>query len=227
MAPFTTSEHQRYIIADCELAAPVIVMCAVQWGKWVTSQFFMMGLGNLNALSWITNGKAKQGTSMRILYFFHRPCIQRNIDIRNFTIRIGSNVTPDFLPRETAAEISLRPKMYGMSQVAKPWFWGELALLRPQWNWGGIRLGLPFKLSAPEMSDMWNNRIVEWAPTDAIPPHLLKRAGINGRMANVKSASLHAAFKKETERSDLFSAIRRRRRKRGLYIDRYYRSRCI
>lgn len=67
---FTPSAQTPYIISECELA--VSVMGAVPCASHGNTQFFMLGTDNLNAISWMNGGKAKEGTAMRTLFCFYR-----------------------------------------------------------------------------------------------------------------------------------------------------------
>ena len=80
LADFRSGDPRYGLISECELAA--ISACMVDWAKQASHQFLLMGSGNMDAIAWTSNGEAKQGASMRLLFCLrlYCICIIRDID---------------------------------------------------------------------------------------------------------------------------------------------------
>ena len=118
----------RYgLVAEFELSAIAVFLgtCA----NLSSDQCPLMGSGNVDAVEWTSNGKAKQGTSMWILYCLFRYCILYDIDISSCARRSGRNVTPDSLSRGGDAEVSTLSQRCDLARIAPPRWWADPIML--------------------------------------------------------------------------------------------------
>ena len=114
LSEFRAGDPRYGLISEFELA--VIAVCIATWADFSHRQFFAMGSGNMNAISWTTNGKARQGKATRLLYCLLWYCIKRNLDFFSFVIRSGRNITPDCLSRASHTEMASRHQRYEMER---------------------------------------------------------------------------------------------------------------
>ena len=145
----------------------------------------------MNAISRTTNGKATQGAAMRLLYFLFWYCITHNLDCFSFMIRTGRNITPDFSPLASHTEIAVWAQIYEMARIALPRWRLELTKLGPPWNWEAETITL-IKEAQSNDAFNWNNRILEWNPTNGLLSNVMKEEGILRRAAEVQSVRLLA-----------------------------------